>query len=277
MNRLDPAVIFGPGASRRVIGRQGEVLRVVDSTMDLARHRAAAGAPDGYVVLAEKQRAGRGRSGSWECPPGQGLLMSVVLRLGLPRADRPRLALMGAVAAAEALRQFGAQARIKWPNDIVVTGGEGLPRLRKLGGVLVEQCSQGDSAPAHLLGIGLNVNQHSRRLPSRTPLPATSLRAELGGRATDRNELCLRLLEKLDSWYSPLRRGHPELLLARWRTLSCLLGEMVSARVGERIIRGRVTGLRSSGELVLSGLRGCQVVLKPGKDKLLLERSAPSV
>jgi len=253
-----------------VIGRAGEVLQVVESTMDTARRRAARGAADGYVVLAEKQRLGRGRTGSWQCPARQGILMSAVLRLGVSARERWLITLMGAVAGAEALRHFGPDVRIKWPNDIVVADRAGELKVRKLGGVLVEQYRQGDAAPVHILGIGINVNQDRRHLPVRTAVPSTSLKAELGGRSVDRTEACVRLLDRLDFWYGKLRRGHPEALLARWRTLNCLVGETVRAEVDGRVVEGTVLGVRATGELILRLPAGGEMLLASERATLLV-------
>ncbi len=277
MEPLDPDILFSPAARRRVIAREGEVLDVVESTMDEVRRRAEAGAPDGYAVLAEHQMAGRGRTGAWECPEGEGLLVSVLLRLGMSASERFLSGLLGAVAAAEALGQFLPEVGIKWPNDIVArVGGSERLWVRKLGGVLVEQAPQGDAAPAHILGIGLNVNQVREGLPSGAEVSATSLRAELG-RPVDRTALCAKLFDELDNWYAKLRRGYPEALLARWRTLSCLLGHGVRARLAGGEVRGTevwgtVVGLRATGELILRTESGEVLLLTSDRATLLLGR-----
>ena len=196
--------------------------------------------------------------------------MSVVLGLGVSARERWLITLAGAVACAEALRHFGPDVRIKWPNDIVVAEkAQGL-RIRKLGGVLVEQYQHGDAAPVHILGIGINVNQDRRHLPAGTPVPCTSLKAELGGRSVDRSAACVRLLDRLDFWYGKLRRGHPEALLARWRTLSCLLGETVRAQVNGQTVEGTVLGLRATGELILRLPTGRDMLLASERTTLLV-------
>lgn len=253
----------------RVIGRAGEVVQEVDSTMDLCRQRAESGAVDGYVVLAESQRAGRGRKGSWECPPGRGLLLSVLVRRGLRSSRRKLLGIMSAVAATEAVRRSLPAARIKWPNDIVVCGQSAPLVLRKLGGVLVEQVSRSDRVPAHVLGVGVNVNQRPEELPEKADIPATSVRIERGGEYTDRNVLCRTLLDRLDFWYDTLLRGQHERLLARWRNLSCLLGRRVRVRVGSRRFTGQVLGLRSSGELIVRDPTGRRHHLEEQRSELL--------
>ena len=273
---LNAEKIFVAEARKRVVGCAGEVLPVVDSTMRAARRRAECGSPDGYVVLAEQQTAGRGRMGEWECPAGLGVLMSVVLRLGLPLSQRKMLTMLGAVAAAEAVHRFGPPARIKWPNDVVIASEEGDLALKKLGGVLVEQVSQSDAAPVHILGIGLNVNQTRRQLPRAAALPATSVLLERGGVRTDRNALCKALLERLDLWYEELCHGHTEGLLARWRSLSCLLGRRVTVSVGERSFPAEVAGIRSTGELIVRNAAGRRVYLAEEKAKLLFGASCGS-
>ena len=271
LDALNPDVIFDPN---RVVGCEGEIHDVVESTMDTARRlavRRTAEAPDGYVVLAQEQRSGRGRTGTWECRRGDGLLMSVILRLGVRTSERKLIALMGAVSAAEAIQHFGPDARIKWPNDVVVAEAPcGALKLRKLGGVLVEQVRKGDATPVHLLGIGLNANQDRRRLPAvRQAMPPTSVKIELGGRPVDRSELCHVLLGRLDHWYGKLRLGQSEALLARWRTLSCLLGETVRAEVRGRMLDGEVIGIRATGELILRLPGGREIFLNDHETKLL--------
>jgi len=274
-DRLDAEEIFAGASGRRLIGREGKVFGVVESTMETARRLAAGGAPDGYVVLAERQRAGRARTGRWECPGGQGILMSVVLRLGVSATERKLIVLLGAVSAAEAAQGLAPEVRIKWPNDIVLARKAGGLEIRKLGGVLVEQVPQGDAAPAHVLGVGLNVNQDRRRLPAGTPTPCTSLKIELGGRHVDRGALCRSLLERLDFWYRKLQRGQREALLARWRALSCLIDERVRVSVDGRVLEGRVLGLRATGELVLKVPQGREILLTSERASVLADGRPP--
>lgn len=253
-----------------LVGAQGEVVQRVGSTMDVAKERLRAGAPDGYVVLAEHQTRGRGREGSWQCPPGLGVLASIVLRLGLPKAEQKLVAIMGAVAAAEAVRRFGIRAQIKWPNDVVVSSKRPEPlRIRKLGGVLVERVQRSDAAPAHVLGIGLNVNQWAEDLPRHARAHPTSMRIE-AGQQFDRNAVCHALLEELDVWYRRLAMGQREHVLARWRRRSCLLDRQVRVRMGGSLVSGMVSGIRSTGELILRDSQGRRLLLSDERARLLL-------
>jgi BirA family biotin operon repressor/biotin-[acetyl-CoA-carboxylase] ligase len=135
------------------LGRPRLHLRSTDSTNERARALAAAGAPDGALVTAAEQTAGRGRQGrGWSAPAGGSLLMSLLLR------SPPRLLpLIAAVAVCDAT---GERSLIKWPNDIVIAQG---PRLAKLAGILVEGRPQEGWAVA---GIGVNVAVTLAQLPA---------------------------------------------------------------------------------------------------------------
>ena len=270
MKPLRPDLALGARGGPVIVGALGEVLQSVGSTMDVARERLRAGAPDGYVVLAEHQTAGRAREGTWQCPASRGILAGIVLRLGLPKSEQKIVGIMGAVAAVEAVRKFGVQAQIKWPNDVVVSRkGPGPLAIKKLGGVLVERVLRGDAAPGYVLGIGLNVNQSPEELPPQTRVPPTSMRIE-ADQEFDRNAVCRALLEELNGWYRRLAMGQHEHLLARWRRRSCLLDREVSARVGGRVVTGIVSGIRSTGELILQDRDGRRLLLSDEKARLLL-------
>ena len=152
----------------------------VRSTNRVAREMSRDGAPEGTLVLAEEQRAGRGRLGrTWHSAFGLGLWMSLVLRPRIP-ADRVfQVAICGALAVAETVRaRFSLPVRVKWPNDVLVGKA-------KLAGVLVESQWNGSDRGAAVLGIGLNVNHQAEDFPESLRHRATSLRRELG-RAVDR-------------------------------------------------------------------------------------------
>ncbi len=209
MNALNSEIIFAAAGRPGVIGAEGEIVHQVASTMDLAIEKAARGAPDGYVILAERQTRGRGRTGAWESGAGESILVSVILRAGFRASERKLVGIMGAVSAAEALQCAGVKALIKWPNDVVVARPTANSlNLKKLGGVIVEQFHRGDSAPAHVLGIGININQDITRLPDTVPIPSASARTELG-RMVNRNQVCISLLRQLDTWYKTLQLGKP--------------------------------------------------------------------
>jgi BirA family transcriptional regulator, biotin operon repressor / biotin---[acetyl-CoA-carboxylase] ligase len=151
------------------------LFRVVGSTNDLARRLAAAGAAAGTMVIAEEQRAGRGRAGrSWESPAGLGLWCSFVMRPA-SAAELRRLPVLIGVAVAEALDVWSevGPVLVKWPNDLLITG-------RKLGGILCEAGWEG-AEPAHVVaGIGLNLLQDQSDFPLDIRPTAVSLRVAAG-------------------------------------------------------------------------------------------------
>ena len=213
-------------------------LDVVQSTgstnADLLARAADPYSPEGQVLVAEEQTAGRGRLGrSWQSVPGAALTFSVLLRpAAVPAARRGWLTLLAGVAVASAVRSAGcADAVLKWPND-VLTGD------RKLAGILAEQSPDGSAV---VIGTGINVAAAPGGLPvSAAGLAATSLRAE--GATVSREDLLLGVLDRLEHWYAafradpdPARSG----LLGAYRALCGTLGRTVRV---ELPAGGTVTG-----------------------------------
>jgi BirA family transcriptional regulator, biotin operon repressor / biotin---[acetyl-CoA-carboxylase] ligase len=183
----------------------------VGSTNDVARAAAERGFGERLAVFAELQTRGRGQHGrQWITPPGRALLFSTLWRdPGLAES----LPMRCGVAIVDALARFGVEARLKWPNDVLIDGA-------KVAGVLVEGGYIGERPEYFVAGIGLNVLQTREELPE-TPYRATSLRIATG-RGLDRAELAAALLDELVA-------PRPE-LEERWREL--LVSGAASARVG---------------------------------------------
>jgi BirA family transcriptional regulator, biotin operon repressor / biotin---[acetyl-CoA-carboxylase] ligase len=251
-----------PAPLALALGRPRVHLRRTTSTNDHARELAIAGAPHGTLVTAAEQTAGRGRLGrSWRAPAGSSLLMSLVLRPGptgcaSPASDWPSasLPLLAAVAVCDALGDaMRDQARVKWPNDIVVQDGE---KLRKLAGILTEGRPQEGWA---VLGIGLNVAVRLEELPPELREIAATL-----GLSADAIEPALaRLLAALEH-----RLGDPvEATLDAWRTRDVLRGREVAWIDGGVLRRGRGEGIDGSGRLV-ARTDGGRAVLAAGEVSL---------
>jgi len=168
-------------------------LEEVDSTNEEVRRRAAAGAPEGLVVVADTQTAGRGRRGhSWHSPPGVGVYLSILLRPNIPAAEAVALPLRAGLAAWSTVASFCVQRGLvpvlKWPNDVLVSG-------LKVAGILVESTSGKDGlVDVAVVGIGVNVVAHP--MPPELEPTATSLQAALG-RPVARAEVAARLLDEL--------------------------------------------------------------------------------
>src|SRR5439155_23352590 len=144
-----------------------------DSTQHVARDLARAGAPEGTIVIAERQTAGRGRLGrQWHSPTGLNLYCSIVLRPALPPGVVPQIALVAGTAAAAAIEaETGVRPAIKWPNDVLLGG-------RKIVGILVEMDSEVERVHHVIAGIGVNLNAPRASFPHDLRAKASSLFAE---------------------------------------------------------------------------------------------------
>ncbi|HET8576480.1 MAG TPA: biotin--[acetyl-CoA-carboxylase] ligase [Methylomirabilota bacterium] len=225
----------------RVIGCAVHALDEVDSTQAELVRLAAQGAPEGTVVSAHHQRAGRGRRGRcWWDEPGDSLLFSVLLRPPIETARAPQLSLVGALAVTDALRSVaGVDARIRWPNDVLIEG-------RKVGGILPEAVSTGDNTIRFvMLGIGLNVNQ--RRFPDELSGRATSLRL-VTGRRHEPEALLDAVLEALDGRYSAWLGVGFTALRDACRERSATLGQSVALSDGGA---GTAVDLDADGALLV--------------------------
>lgn len=216
---------------RRIVGVKVIQLDEVDSTNEYAK-RIARDVPEGTVVVAKRQTAGRGRKGrSWASPEG-GLWMSVILK---PSRVDPRLAFVGALAVVDTLADFGISAGIKWPNDVWVGG-------RKISGILAE----GKAGEYSILGIGLNVNNP---IPEELRDNATSM-MELIGSKLPLEKVLKRLLLHLDGWYRVFLE-RPDLLMAKVRERTFILGKPVTVIEGEERISGIALDVLDDGSLLM--------------------------
>lgn len=222
----------------------------VGSTSDIVRERALAGEPEGFVVRAEEQRAGRGRHGRvWASPPGN-LYASVLLRPKRPLAETASLSLLTALALAQALADAapsGLALELKWPNDVLIGGA-------KLAGILLESLVSEASTPVITAGLGVNVAFH----PDGLPYPATHL-AEHGVKL-DAEAVLERFLARFaviyDGWqaagFAPFRDA--------WLRHGHGLGGMARVRAGEKVIEGRFVDLDDEGRLVIETSAGRRVL-----------------
>jgi BirA family biotin operon repressor/biotin-[acetyl-CoA-carboxylase] ligase len=220
------------------------VIEETHSTNDVAAQLGREGAEGGAIVFAERQTGGRGRFGRrWESASHQGVWMSLLLRPLLPAAQWPRLTTWAAVAAAQAIEQAtGCAARIKWPNDLELSG-------RKVAGLLAEVGEDRHAQPFAILGIGVNVNQEESDFGPEIAARATSLRAETGHRI-DRAALAAALIHELAATESLLEE-HFEQLVTFAARRSSVLGQAIEARAGGTIYRGVAEALDADGHLLL--------------------------
>lgn len=208
----------------------------IDSTNRRARELARDGAGD-VVVLADEQTGGRGRlDRAWSSPSG-GVWTSIVLKPEVPTAHVPAFTLATAVAVTRAARETGVDARIKWPNDVVVGDEE-----RKLAGILTETQGEADRVSWVVVGVGINANVDVADLPPDRGV--TSIREEVGD--VDRRVLTQRLLEEFDDLRRDLRGAVDD-----WAEYASTIGTRVRVETPGGTIEGGAVDVSFPGALVI--------------------------
>jgi BirA family biotin operon repressor/biotin-[acetyl-CoA-carboxylase] ligase len=229
-------------------GRVAITLECVDSTQNYGRKLANAGAPEGTVVVALEQRAGKGRmSRLWSSPKG-GLWFTLLLRPLIPMREMYKLTLLFGVSVARALESYGLRPRLKWPNDLLVNG-------KKICGVLIETSGEPDRVDYVLVGIGLNVNFSPRDLPDEIRSSSTSMYDVLN-RRVDRAELLGRILEGSERLYLSATREGFQRVLNAWKPLSCTIGRTVTIQSFGSSISGRAVDIDDDASLIVETKEG---------------------
>ena len=247
------------GLETTLFGRREIVyFQEIDSTNAKAKELADGGAPEGTVVIAETQLAGRGRRGrSWQSPAEDGIYASVLLRPNLSPSRAPRITLMTAGATAEALlSRVQIDLKIKWPNDIMVTG-------RKLAGILTEISADMDVVNYIVVGLGLNVNTPADKFSRELRGRATSLYIETGEKLS-RTGLIRDWLLQFEKYYEMFRENDFSPIMARWQQLSGFIGQKIKVDVVGQTHVGKVTRIDEDGVLILKDEQGRSIRIFSG-------------
>lgn len=253
-DRLLPAEIGRHLATAR-FARSIVAFDETDSTNVQAARLAREGAPEGTLVVAERQTAGRGRLGrTWVSPARLNLYASFILRPDLGPSEAPRLALAAAVGLARTLAPLApGLVAIKWPNDCLLDG-------RKTAGILMEMDAELDRVRSVVLGIGVNLNADRDAFPPELRATATSVRLATG-RTVDRVAFTAALAGHLEAVYDRVVGGDFAAVVREWETYSCLTGRRVTIAAGAERTTGVVRGLDAEGRLVLDGPGGIEHVV----------------
>lgn len=254
MEKLSPDAIRR-GLTTRFIGQEVVCYDSLNSTNEVAKDLARQGTPDGTLVVADQQTAGKGRRGRrWLAPRGTSLLMSLILHPSLTTPEIPRLTMASSLAVANAIEEVTRlPVHLKWPNDILLGG-------KKAGGILVEVGLSGGVLDYAVIGIGVNVNLDVRLVPEIADI-ATSISAELG-RSASRLELLRALLRLMESEYDLLLKGRSP--HERWMARLCLLGEEVEVTTPWGQESGRAESVDADGALIVHRGDGTTVRITVG-------------
>lgn len=226
-----------------------------DSTNDdAAKMLAAVPPPNGiFAVVADAQRAGRGRAGrKWASAQTGNLYLSCGFRPDVPPARLANFTLWLGVAIAKMLREkFGVPAFVKWPNDIFCGG-------KKIAGMLTEARLDSARVRSVVFGLGLNVNLDPETLPEDVRGIAASMRSALGSeKPLDVNFVCAETLSAIEAAYGKFLSGeHASALAALWRDFDMLDGKAVRAVYGNEEISGTACGIDASGRIRITDTAG---------------------
>lgn len=234
----------------REFGRHLKLLDEVDSTQNIVRRMAEDGAPQGTLVIAERQTQGRGRLGrSWLSPAGKGIWMSLLLRPQVPLPLTPQLTLLAAVALSRAIaRIVPLRIGIKWPNDLLVDG-------KKISGILLESAAEDERLKFVVVGLGISANLEAEDYPEEMLDKAASLKM-LSGRPVDRPALIAAIMLEFERLFDLYRQEGFAPVRSLWEAHSVTLHRPVVLYAPD----GQIEGVPES----LDDLGGLRVRLADG-------------
>ena len=237
-------------------GKTVHFARETDSTNLWIKRLAKEGAPEGTLALVEFQSAGRGRLGrSWEVPEGTSVMMSILLRPKFEPQYAPTLTLVMGMAVAKAVKKFGFDVSIKWPNDVVVSH-------KKICGILTEMGVRDGKIDYAVIGVGINVN--IREFPEEMADKATSLYLE-SGREFDRSQIPGLVMEAFEEYYEKFA-ATCDLSGLKEEYESILANYNQPVRVlAKEPYEGVARGITDGGELLVEKTDGTIVAVSAGE------------
>lgn len=226
------------------VGKQVVFRESADSTQNLALVLADRHDSHGVVVIAEQQKSGRGRQKrKWLSPKG-GVWLSVVLKPEIPTSKITLLPFVAALAACDVIKAVGLDARLKWPNDVMISG-------KKVAGILLDISAEAEQVNYAVIGIGINANIDSAAISARLDgVKITSISDELG-RSVSRLDLVKTLLENLERYYLELEKRGAVAILQKWKKNSDMLGRKVTVTQNNGTVQGVAVDIKDDGSLLL--------------------------
>ncbi len=236
------------GLATRYLGMNVHYEKSVNSTQEIAHRISREGAPEGTIVVADEQVAGKGRLGrEWFSPIGTGIWMSMILKPKIPPQQAPQLTLLTAVAVIRGIKAAtGIQCDIKWPNDILLNG-------KKLVGILTEMQADPDQIHSVIIGTGINVNETD--FPEEIKEIATSLKIEKD-EEINRATVIKRILEHFEELYELFLEEGFLPIKKMWEDHAITVGREITARTTTKTLHGFACGITDDGVLLLKDETG---------------------
>ncbi len=225
----------------------------IDSTNNEIKRRAEEGAPEGLLVIAQDQTAGRGRRGrAWDSAKNEGIFMSLLLRPEIEPGNASMLTLVMGLAVRSALEEIcGLNARIKWPNDVICDG-------KKICGILTEMSAEPDCVNYIVIGVGINVD--NTEFPKEVRSMATSVFKQTGEHFP-RAKIIAACLRRFENYYAVFQKTQ-DLRELREEYNACLIncGREVRVLDSDRDDTGIARGIDERGELIVDTEQGARRV-----------------
>jgi BirA family biotin operon repressor/biotin-[acetyl-CoA-carboxylase] ligase len=235
------------------------------STNDDAFSSGNEGAPEGTIVIADRQNQGKGRMQRlWHSPSGSNIYTSIILRPQIQLSKSSQIPILAGVAVAETLNSYCPdKVWLKWPNDVLIDG-------KKVCGILAQMKISTDEIDFIVMGIGINVNLNHEQFPQDIRDIATSLSIETG-REVSRLELIISLYENLEKWYKHLLQNGFGPIREKWLKMTPMIGQTVQVIFKDEKIAGKATGLDEDGSLILLTTENKEIKVSAG-DATILKR-----
>lgn len=232
------------------IGREIIYIDSINSTNVKAKELAGSNGIEGTVIIAEEQTQGRGRLGrSWVSPKKKGIWMSIILRPKIEPQDAVKITQVAAAAVWKAINHIGINAKIKWPNDIVINS-------KKVCGILTEMSGELNRLNYVVVGIGVNVNTDIDGFPEEIRHMATSLMIETGN-MINRKKLTALILNYFEELYDELTKDGSFINSIKiCKENSVLIGKIVKITIRGEEQEVKVLDINEEGELIVQDKEG---------------------
>ncbi len=238
----------------RYIGRSILSFDELDSTNSQALRIPRSNLTNGLVIVTDKQTGGRGRRGNtWHSLPGKSLTFSVILFPDVSPKTLGLFSLLAGLAVVETMGEYNIDAKLKWPNDIVIFD-------KKIGGLLCETKVTHNQVDVFIIGIGLNINEDRIDFPEGIVDSATSVKIILN-KTLERALVLTHLLSRLEKWIDHMQ--HKDKIISTWLDHCAHLGQVISVKTKDDTVSGIFSGLTKYGEAIIES-KGKETIISAG-------------